>query len=214
MQVFVNGKRRQGWSAKEDAEVSLKTNALPLVGRVLSIEEARRSSDDAVARELTLAALVALGFLLVGFVLAKFNCLTSPAFVVLASSPFSLVFFGFALWRSLARRRAFQDRLAAEAALRPSPGTKIVLDENAVTIAGRAVGWNELEPERIDATEVSSDGDATITIQSLLAVGAGHRIAFDRYAIENGDLLVNAAYVKLVRQPMKTRTGGGRGSTT
>jgi hypothetical protein len=207
VEIFVNGERQQSWTRKDDRDVSLKRSVWPLSGRVLSKEEAGRAMEGSAARSAIILASIFAGVLLFMLVMAsiddEFHATGIGILLVVAGMG---AYLASGLWRDKARERRALARIDAEAFRWATPGVEIRLDDGGVTILGSAIPWVEFEVVKLDVRKSQDDGGFTGYIDCLAAEAAGVRIVFDRFALENGGRLAEAAYAKLVRERDSRRT--------
>ena len=204
MDIIVNGERRETWTASEDRDVCLTKSPMPIFGRVLSRAEASRAAEAADANDVQRAALIGVAVTLL-LLLLPMTSERGPSaggfLLVLTFGPLFVV--GVVLViraRAGARFRRLEARLDADVESWAETGAEVRVDADAMTVAGETYPWAELRCERIEITGSSDVDSSTITVERLVVAASGRRIVLDRLGLANGGPLVDAAYVKLIRE--------------
>jgi hypothetical protein len=106
---------------------------------------------------------------------------------------------GLIRWGYRKTERQWQARLPDRVAALPPPGTPVRLEAVGVAIGDQSFEWSELSVEQIELCELSSQDDRSYLIERLKLRGRAGGITLDRNLMENGALIVETAYRRLLR---------------
>ena len=118
---------------------------------------------------------------------------------ILAALPTLAVVLG-ARWQYRDSVLVWSQRLSLRAAALPPTGTPIIVDAEGVRIGREKIDWSRLTPERLELIERSNENEAVLTVDRIVATDGERSFAFDRGLMRRGGEIVDAAFLKLVRE--------------
>jgi hypothetical protein len=211
MKVLINGKEKEKLSAWQERLVAVGRKQEDITGSVITAEEATAALMRWTRIFLTSVVVLA-GVLFVGImVVAMYGLQPSERAPTIA---FALVMMGVSAglirWGYRRTERRWRARLPERVAALPPPGTPVRLDAVGVVIGGRSFAWSELGVGQVELQALSSPDGTTYLVERLVLRGPGSDITLDRNLMQNGALIVENAYRRLLREtssPTPANTG-------
>jgi hypothetical protein len=200
MKVLVNGKETDGLSARQERQVSVGKALEDIAGSVVTAEEATETVMRWTRILFTFLAVFA-GLLMIGMMAAAFYGLTpSERGPTLAFAAVILVAMaGLIRWGYRRTERRWLARLPERVAALPAPGTAVRLDVAGVTIGHHSFAWPQLSVSQIEFVMLSGADDTSYVVERLMLRGGGRDVTLDRNLMQNGPLIVENAYRRLLR---------------
>ncbi len=211
MKVLINGTEKEKLSAWQERLVAVGRKQEDIIGSVITAEEATAALMRWTRVFLTCVVVLA-GILFVGImVVAMYGLQPSERVPTIL---FALVMMGvnagLIRWGYHRTERRWHARLPERVAGLPPPGTPVRLDAAGLVIGDRSVAWSELGVGRVELQALSSPDGTTYLVERLVLRSPGSDIALDRNLMQNGALIVENAYRRLLREtssPAPANTG-------
>lgn len=212
MKVLINGKEKEKLSARQERLVSVGGKQEDITGAVITAEEATAALMRWTRVFLTCVVVLA-GLLFIGIMVAAMYGLQPPergpaiAFAVVMMG----VSAGLIRWGYRRTERRWHARLPQRVAALPPPGMSVRLDAAGLVIGDRSVAWSELSIGQVELQALSGADDTTYLVERLVLRSPGPDITLDRNLMQNGALIVENAYRRLLREtssrPQQTPAG-------
>ncbi len=199
MQLFVNGKKRDGLSPGQERDITLGRKQSEVQSFVLAGDVATAT----FFRILRIVYLSLGGFCIAAFVAVGVFALTDyqelwpvvPVAVVLAvAMPL------FMRWMYRRQTRQWLSRLPERVAALPPSGTIVRLDVAGLTSGGRTLAWPDMTVSLLELIATQFENASSYYVDRMVIVAGRETIALDRRLMKNGQMIVDEAYRRLCRK--------------
>jgi hypothetical protein len=194
VQILVNQKPIENFTAKQEKQLRLTRELASVSGSILSAEEASAAFRRRMNWQYGALAVVALAAI-AGLALAA-DALDAPL-IYLSAAVILILLMGVLFYAYRRRMTAWDRDLAPRVHAVAAAGSAVEMTDLGLAVAGHAYAWPSLKIDALELIKVSDEGTITFFIDRLVLVSARGPIVLDSALMRNGRVLVDNAYRRL-----------------